>query len=96
MLHAVIKSIFHPIVIYLGRPENVYLAKLRREAEAMRTVSNVNGFPNFYGIVNVEPRRSLVMEFFSDYKSFKSYTLLDVLRDKGPRLTRYQLVKVGI
>ena len=81
---------------YPGRPENVVLAKLRREAEAMRAVSDVNGFPNFYGIVDVEPRRSLVMEFFGDYKSFNSYTLWDVLRGKGPRLTRYQLVKVRI
>ena len=79
-----------------GHSDRIIEATVKHEVKAMQVVSNVSGFPTFHGVIMKEQRMcAIIMEFFSNHNSTKSYTLADVMRQVGPRIERHQLLKVG-
>ena len=62
----------------------------------MQAVEDVKGFPTLNGVIVKKQRMcAIVMEFFHNHGSTKSYMLHDFLRKDGPRIEIHQVLKVS-
>ena len=72
------------------------ITRVNKEAEALRAMDGVPGFPEFYGVVDRDPVDALVVEYLGNTDTFRSYTCLDLIFHEGPPdITKEQVIQVG-
>ena len=81
---------------HTGRSDHIIEARVKHEVKAMQAVEDVRGFPTLNGVIVKKQRMcAIVMEFFHNHGSTKSYMLHDFLRKDGPRIENHQVLKVS-